>query len=737
MVSALFTLVSQTANASTITVVAGNSIGTGVTCDSTIRSGTSVVFNKGSAVAIGHNGYAYVADENHNVVCKVELSTGNTSLFAGNGATAGATNLGDGGPATGANLFQPSGVAVTSDGTVFIADSSHHLVRKVNPAGVITTYAGQYYTSTHNPNDPTDVGDGAAATSARLGSLGNLSYDDATKELYIADSGQFRIRKINVNGVISTVAGNGYQGNTTGVATSSSLSYANGAVYADGKVYISDTGNRLIKVVNSSGIMSTFATLASSPYAVDADNAGNIFVGGGSSGAVYRIDSNGTVTNPANVFGGAPGLALDGFGNVYIGANYYGLLYKISGVYSSSSASVSSVTSAVTNATHFYDVDVTVGLSSVSCPASVAVSVGAASTTKSICISGGTAPSSIKVGVSVLPLEPNNVYISNAVVIDANGLGTQGTGSYITPFAPVWVAAGDSYSSGHNQFLDEPCNYAGYVYAQLAYSLNGDYSGTCIDRTTAPALDPNDASFSWPSRAVDQFNTERSVPVRWQMTAYVYAMSGAKSADFPSTASTGCPGCGQQSEMENILSAFAGSWNVVSADGGADDINFADALTNYYVQFSVDSVDLNAKPWLETTRGQCPDTDTIKANLTTFLATSPTALSGLFTAASIQDPAVRKVVITYPHIMNSTSTCADHDSTTAPHEGANEVIDYLDTGYITPLSSSGVIVVDLRSSGTLSTSPIDDLQQTRYFGYPHPSAQGQVDIAGLVLAAVS
>ena len=120
-------------------------------------------------------------------------------LFAGNGIS---TYLGDGGPATAASLSEPKGVAIDGAGNIYIADELNNCIRKVNTSGIINSFAG------HPPGFSGFSGDGGAATAATLGGPKGIAVDGAGN-IYFADAGNERIRKVNTSGIISTIAGNG------------------------------------------------------------------------------------------------------------------------------------------------------------------------------------------------------------------------------------------------------------------------------------------------------------------------------------------------------------------------------------------------------------------------------------------------------------------------------------------------------------------------------------------------
>ena len=232
-------------------------------------------------IAVDSNGNLYFADDayfGYSLIRKV--SSGVITTVAGGGSS----GLGDNGPATSAQLYIPTGVAVDSAGNLYIAD--YDRVRKVSN-GVITTVAE---TGTHGPSS----GDNGPATSASLFSPTGIAVDSAGN-LYIADTGNSRIRKVS-NGVITTVAGTGGYGfsGDNGPAASAQLFNPEGvAVDSAGNLYIADTlDNRIRKVSN--GVITTVAgngtygfsgdngpatsSQLSHPTGVAVDSAGNVSV---------------------------------------------------------------------------------------------------------------------------------------------------------------------------------------------------------------------------------------------------------------------------------------------------------------------------------------------------------------------------------------------------------------------------------------------------------------------------
>jgi sugar lactone lactonase YvrE len=220
--------------------------------DGDLSAATSAQLYHPSGVAVDGAGNVYIADTNNHRVRKVTAGTAIITTLAGTGS---AGFLGDGGPATGAQLNYPSGLAVNAAGDVFIADQNNHRIRRVAAGtGLITTVVGS--------GTPGYGGDGGVATAAHLDYPNAVALDDA-ENLYIADTYNHRIRKVAAStGIITTIAGNGGAGyNGDGLATGATLSYPSGvAVDGVGNVYIGDTYNhRIRKVAPATGIISTVA----------------------------------------------------------------------------------------------------------------------------------------------------------------------------------------------------------------------------------------------------------------------------------------------------------------------------------------------------------------------------------------------------------------------------------------------------------------------------------------------
>ena len=190
-------------------------------------------------LALNANGDLYIADVNNSAIRKV--ANGTISTVAGNGLQG---YSGDGGPALSAQLNDPQGVAVDAAGNLYITDTMNYCIRMVSPAGNINTIAGDGVAGYS--------GDGGPASQAQLSYPTGIAVDGAGN-VFVADAGA-AVRKINVNGPIVTVAGNGSIGYTGdgGPATSASLNGPTGiAVASNGNVYVADSGNNAVRLLQS------------------------------------------------------------------------------------------------------------------------------------------------------------------------------------------------------------------------------------------------------------------------------------------------------------------------------------------------------------------------------------------------------------------------------------------------------------------------------------------------------
>jgi sugar lactone lactonase YvrE len=389
----------------TITTVVGNS-GPGFSGDG--GSGLLASLAQPGALIFDPFGNLDIADMANERIRRVAPS-GTITTIAGNGKF---EYAGDGGPATSASLDSPVGTTVDPAGNLFAADIANHVVRKIDPAGLISTYAGTGVLA------PTYTGDGGPAISASLVfpddvkadgagnvyvseggrvhkispsgvittllggpsnsgafSLSNIENDGLSRDLrialdsqgdvYISDPDNFRVLKLDTTGALTVVAGIGKAGfsGDGGPATLASLGIVRDvAIDLAGNLYIADQGNGRVRRVDPTGVITTVAGNGSTtvsgdggaatsaglpgPFALTVDGVGNLFIG--SAGRVRKVDASGTITTIAGggfigptvdgipatnaAFTNVQGLAFDAAGNLYLTDRLNNRLRKITGV---------------------------------------------------------------------------------------------------------------------------------------------------------------------------------------------------------------------------------------------------------------------------------------------------------------------------------------------------------------------------------------------------------------------
>ncbi|MFN4252114.1 NHL repeat-containing protein, partial [Deinococcus sp.] len=296
-------------------------VGTGIPTSSGDGSGDggpAIYASTDSAVALvfDRSGNLYIAEQRGSRVRKV-TPDGIITTFAGTGTL---SSTGDGGPATAASLQSPSGLAVDSNNNLYIAESSGHRVRKVAPDGTITTFAGT--------GTATSTGDGGPATAATLQSPIGLAVD-SNNNLYIAERSGYRVRKVAPDGIITTFAGTGTLGSTGdgGPATAATMrSPAGLAVDSDNNLYIAESGGHRVRKVAPDGIITTFAgtgtysstgdggpaTAATmrSPEGLAVDSNNNLYMAERDGHRVRKVAPDGIITTLAGT--GTAGLSGDG-----------------------------------------------------------------------------------------------------------------------------------------------------------------------------------------------------------------------------------------------------------------------------------------------------------------------------------------------------------------------------------------------------------------------------------------
>lgn len=275
-----------------VTTIAGNG-----TASLVNGSGSGATFNNPRAVVADVNGNIYVADTDNNVIRKV-TPAGVVTTFAGTGAS-GSTN----GAGTSATFSDPIGITIDAAGNLYVGDRGNNLIRKITPAAVVSTFAGGGSGPDINgtgtaasflapagvavdKNNNVYVAEeagyrvrkitpaGVVSTLAGSGSYGSAngtgtaaSFQEpygiavsANGTVYLADAHANQVRKITSTGVVTTFAGSGSAGSVDGTGTAATFDVPTGTVVdANGNVYVSQLGNSLIRKITPAGVVTTFA----------------------------------------------------------------------------------------------------------------------------------------------------------------------------------------------------------------------------------------------------------------------------------------------------------------------------------------------------------------------------------------------------------------------------------------------------------------------------------------------
>ena len=310
---------------------------------------TSAMLSTPFSLAFDSAGNLLIADSGNARIRKVSVARTITT-FAGNGVNG---YSGDGGPATLASLYDPSGVSVDPSGNVYIGDTLNHVIRMVDQAGNIHTVAGSHKSGFS--------GDGGPATSAEL-SYPEGAISDGNGNLFIADTDNERVRKVDASGIITTYAGNdsGLTGNG-GPAASAGIGPSYGLLLGQSKLYIStfsgiwsvDSATQVITFIAGSLQGATgfngdsqvaLSTLFAAPQAIAMDKAGNLLVADEDNGRIRKIGVDQIVSTVAGGYIGDGGPAIqaslslgfwdhacfDSAGNLYIADYYNNRLRRVS-----------------------------------------------------------------------------------------------------------------------------------------------------------------------------------------------------------------------------------------------------------------------------------------------------------------------------------------------------------------------------------------------------------------------
>ncbi|HJW34985.1 MAG TPA: NHL repeat-containing protein [Holophagaceae bacterium] len=261
--------------------------------------------------------FAYITDLHNAIIRKMNLASGEVSTLAGIGPQVGATD----GPAAKAAFRQPFGLALDAQGNAYVADTDNHLIRKITPQGVVSTLAG------HNVGIDGGYEDGPGASASF--SLPKDLAVDAKGNVFVADAGNYCIRKITPDGTVSTFAGIPQNpGWADGPGATAQFGLTQGLVLGpDGNLYVADSTNSAIRMIAPDGTVSTYAGTGNraltdglvseaefnQPWGITKDASGHLLVADTYNHAVRSIDlATGTVTTLA---GNGSARAIDGDGS--------------------------------------------------------------------------------------------------------------------------------------------------------------------------------------------------------------------------------------------------------------------------------------------------------------------------------------------------------------------------------------------------------------------------------------
>lgn len=295
-------------------------------------TGSAAQFNSPMGMVTDAAGNIYVCDSFNSAIRKITPS-GVVTTIGGTG------ELGylDGTTAV-AKFYSPSGLALDASGNVYVADRGNNVIRKITPAGVVSTFAGTGNAGYADGN----------ATAATFNTPSGLAFD-ASGNLFVADMGNNLIRKVTGAGVVTTVAGSRAAGFISGTGTTAVLYKPNSIAFdAAGNMYVTEQYNNVVRKITADYTVTTFAggpntSFIGSPTAVAIDATGNVFIAD-YNGRILKISSNKILTVLAGtsgtsgfangaggsaLFNNPQGIAVDAGGNVYVSDFANNLIRKV------------------------------------------------------------------------------------------------------------------------------------------------------------------------------------------------------------------------------------------------------------------------------------------------------------------------------------------------------------------------------------------------------------------------
>ena len=479
-------------------------------------TGSGATFSGPLGIAIDGSGNIYAADEENNLIRKI-TPAGVVTTLAGSGAQGAANGTG-----TAASFNHPTGVAVDALGNVYVADQSNNLIRKISAAGLVTTFAGSGTAGSAN-------GTGVAASFY----LPTVIALDAAGNLYVTDLLNNLIRKITTTGVVTTFAGNGTAGSANGTGTGASFHYPTGiTVDGSGNVYVTDQLNHEIRKITSTGVVTTLAGNGTAgyadgtgaaatfynPYAIAVDGSGNLYVADYNNNEIRLVTSTGVVTTlagstaagSANGVGATAtlnhpsGVALDGQGNLFEADYYNNEIREINvtgftispalpgGLELNGTTGIISGTPAVASVATTYTIKAFNGGGSGTATLKITVNAGAVTLAPVISYTG---PNTYTEGAAISPLSPTNTggaipaspiqavttLAGNGIAGSTNGSGT--SASFNIGQGAVTVSVfGITYVADRANNLIREISAAGVVTTLAGSGVAGSANGTGIQQ---------------------------------------------------------------------------------------------------------------------------------------------------------------------------------------------------------------------------------------------------------------
>lgn len=304
-------------------------------------TGVAAEFDRPFRTAFDSNGNMYVADNYNHMIRKI-TPAGVVTTLAGTKTAGKADGLG-----SAASFYLPTGIAVDRSGNLYVADSGNHLIRRITPEGLVSTWAG---TGTSGFAD----GVGMAASFDLPAALAL----DGSGNLYVADFGNNRIRKVTPAGVVTTLAGSGAKGRADGTGAAASFNNPQGlALDGNGDLYVADRNNYLIRKLTPAGVVTTLAGSGAPgsgngagaaasfalPVDVAVDSSGNIYIADAVNHMIREMTPAGVVSTLAGSttsgrtdglgaaasFQNPAGVTIDGDGILYVADYGNNLIRKV------------------------------------------------------------------------------------------------------------------------------------------------------------------------------------------------------------------------------------------------------------------------------------------------------------------------------------------------------------------------------------------------------------------------